>query len=66
VSRFRSNRRNSAILPEEAKWTSGGVGSVLITGQFTHFAPGTTQVDFGSGITVGTVSVADEPTEPPG
>src|SRR6266850_3225450 len=46
-------------LAGRGKVTSGGVGSVLITGQFTHFAPGTTQVDFGSGITVGTVSVAD-------
>src|SRR5207244_3071496 len=32
--------------------------SVTITGQFTHFAQGTTSASFGSGIAVGTVTVA--------
>ena len=31
---------------------------ITITGQFTHFAQGTSQVSFGSGITVNSVSVA--------
>ena len=33
--------------------------SVTITGQFTHFAQGTSQVSFGAGITVGSVTVVD-------
>ncbi len=32
-------------------------GSVVITGQFTHFVQGTSQVSFGAGITVGAVTV---------
>jgi len=32
--------------------------SVTITGQFTHFAQGTTQVSFGTGITVSNITVS--------
>ena len=43
--------------------TSGQQGqtglNVAITGQFTHFATGTSAVSFGAGITVGTVTVTD-------
>jgi RHS repeat-associated protein len=46
-------------LAGRGKVTTGGVGSVIITGQFTHFAQGQTQVGFGAGITVGTIAVAD-------
>jgi hypothetical protein len=31
----------------------GQIGTVTITGQFTHFVQGTTQVSFGSGVSVG-------------
>lgn len=37
---------------------SGQTLTVTLTGQNTHFAQGTTAVDFGAGITVGTVIVA--------
>jgi hypothetical protein len=33
--------------------------SVNITGQLTHFTQGSTQVSFGAGITVGTITVTD-------
>lgn len=46
-------------LAGRGKVTAGGTGSVIITGQFTHFLQGTTQVSFGPGITVGTVTVSD-------
>ena len=36
----------------------GQSGPVTITGQSTHFVQGTSQVSFGAGITVGTVTVA--------
>ncbi len=47
----------TTINPNTGK--QGDVVSVAITGQFTNFNQSTTQVDFGAGITVGTVTVAN-------
>jgi len=46
-------------LAGRGKVTPVGTGSVIITGQFTHFLQGITQASFGPGITIGTVTVVD-------
>jgi hypothetical protein len=48
----------TSISPNTGK--QGEVVSVTVSGQFTHFAPGLTQVALGGGVTAGSIVVADE------